>query len=336
MNRNIDDNSKEDFVHFIGDATRNDQNNNIYQVNEWNKREPVNTMNVAEQLEKWNKVRESLYSQNGWCSANVNQNSKWDVGDIDAAHSMRNFVHNDAGTNLWDTQSCAQQVFQSNDYVPVTHDNNCMPMPSKELQYENWQKGGAIPKGFSKTDQYNYNYDKIHKMQQQQQKFNLLTANEQFRPNNVDYRDGLPSILPKRHHSNNDDSHVPLYMRFQSMNLSPEYGAEYKDQQRGCDQNSLATPTTPSSMNNIFHYYDASVNRFPTSVDHQHHQQTTHSFNNNNNSMLPMQKSPLFPLQNQMKDYSSQYANSYFSDNNYKFPSASLPNDDLSVSFKNF
>lgn len=48
---------------------------------EWPKSKP---MSFTEQLEKWNKVRQSLYSQNGWCSTNVNQISKWDVGDLDA------------------------------------------------------------------------------------------------------------------------------------------------------------------------------------------------------------------------------------------------------------
>lgn len=56
-------------------------NNATNGTNAWSKPKP---MSFTEQLEKWNKVRQSLYSQNGWCSTNVNQISKWDVGDLDA------------------------------------------------------------------------------------------------------------------------------------------------------------------------------------------------------------------------------------------------------------
>lgn len=60
-------------------------------TNEWSKPKPIS---FTEQLEKWNKVRQSLYSQNGWCSTNVNQISKWDVGDLDAgSHSINMQQH---------------------------------------------------------------------------------------------------------------------------------------------------------------------------------------------------------------------------------------------------
>lgn len=52
--------------------SKSDLNNNSNQ-------EKNGALDVTKQLEKWNKVRESLYSQYGWSSENVNQNSKWDV-----------------------------------------------------------------------------------------------------------------------------------------------------------------------------------------------------------------------------------------------------------------
>lgn len=72
-----------------------------------------NSLQFTEQLEKWNTVRQSLYSQNGWCSSNVNQISKWDVGDIVSPLGVPNVqdVH-DTGTNLW------KEAAQSTPNVP--------------------------------------------------------------------------------------------------------------------------------------------------------------------------------------------------------------------------
>lgn len=77
-------------------------NNNPMQT----EKEKNGALDVTAQLEKWNKVRESLYSQYGWSSENVNQNSKWDV---DSANVMPNLGSQNrdpsvlSGTNQWST-----------------------------------------------------------------------------------------------------------------------------------------------------------------------------------------------------------------------------------------
>lgn len=58
-------------------------NNIDTDANKW--QNSKNTANFTNQLEHWNKVRQSLYSLNGWCSDNVNQISKWDVGDQESS-----------------------------------------------------------------------------------------------------------------------------------------------------------------------------------------------------------------------------------------------------------
>lgn len=76
------------------------------------------TLDLATQLQKLGKVRESLYSQNGWSSSNVNQDSKWDVGDtmIDphGKSHRKNTINCDTGTNIWSTDYHAQQAIFPN------------------------------------------------------------------------------------------------------------------------------------------------------------------------------------------------------------------------------
>lgn len=77
----------------------NEQNNSIAGIDGalYNSR-----ISLTEQLEKLNKVRESLYSQSGWSSENVNQSSKWHV-DIDDDSVKAEFLkyNHEIGTCLW-------------------------------------------------------------------------------------------------------------------------------------------------------------------------------------------------------------------------------------------
>lgn len=57
-------------------------------------------ISFSEHLEKLNKVRESLYSQNGWSSTNVNQTSKWvvDMENNSVKDNICKFTNNETGT----------------------------------------------------------------------------------------------------------------------------------------------------------------------------------------------------------------------------------------------
>lgn len=82
-------------------SDRSDLNNNNDQNQEKN-----GALDVTKQLEKWNKVRESLYSQYGWSSENVNQNSKWDVDMTttpteECQNRDKSVI---AGTNQWSNE----------------------------------------------------------------------------------------------------------------------------------------------------------------------------------------------------------------------------------------
>lgn len=74
------------------------------------------SLDLAAQLQHLGKVRESLYSQNGWSSSNVNQTSKWDVGEtIDARDLLGigqtyNRKNCDQGTNIWSSEYQAQKA----------------------------------------------------------------------------------------------------------------------------------------------------------------------------------------------------------------------------------
>lgn len=131
--------------------------NDIGDKCEWTKSKP---MSFTEQLEKWNKVRQSLYSQNGWCSTNVNQISKWDVGDMGAmsnnsASHMQQHSH-ETGTNIWNanlSHQPQQQPIHMNQPCPLVPDsstsaiNPTSPQPTP-TQMADWKSTGAIPKMF--------------------------------------------------------------------------------------------------------------------------------------------------------------------------------------------
>lgn len=82
-------------------------------------------LDLAAQLQRLGKVRESLYSQNGWSSSNVNQTSKWDVGEMIGACDLRgigqtyNEKNCDQGTNIWSSEYQAQQAIFPNANCPV-------------------------------------------------------------------------------------------------------------------------------------------------------------------------------------------------------------------------
>lgn len=117
------------------DALRvNDLNNNLDE-------QTASKMDVMKQLEKWNRVRESLYSQSGWSSENVNQNSKWDVEIPQAEVAAAPMGRSEAvltGTNQW-----------GNSFAPADGRNFGDISPSR-----NWPdsveaeraRGGAIPR----------------------------------------------------------------------------------------------------------------------------------------------------------------------------------------------
>lgn len=79
------------------------------------------SLDLAAQLQRLGKVRESLYSQNGWSSSNVNQTSKWDVGEMIDARDVRGIgqTYNtrkncDQGTNIWSSEYQAQKAIFPN------------------------------------------------------------------------------------------------------------------------------------------------------------------------------------------------------------------------------
>lgn len=120
-------------------------------------------MSLADQLKKLAKVRESLYSQNGWCSDNVDQSSKWDVGDMGMECPPNSWEGNavtDTGTNIWSNRQNAQvaQALGSDRWtMPMHHPppttttspySTMAPMRISPPPFivNNWQSGGAIPK----------------------------------------------------------------------------------------------------------------------------------------------------------------------------------------------
>lgn len=90
-----------------------------------------NTLNIQKQLEKWNKVRQSLYSLGGWCSDNVNQISRWDVGDLSMKGNIQEHSF-ETGTNNW-----LKSSLSSSSIVPDSP------------QTTEWKNNGAIPKMFN-------------------------------------------------------------------------------------------------------------------------------------------------------------------------------------------
>lgn len=161
-------------------------NDTVYSTS-WPKTKPIN---VAEQLEKWNKVRQSLYSQNGWCSENVSQISKWDVGDLDANGlappiNMQGNMHKDGyetGTNNWNMNLThphgnepyppVQDPFflaaqTSAGAGPTVAAIDTINTPSQ--QFTHWEHSGAIPKMF--------NNNNIHHHHHHPTNFNCLSVN---------------------------------------------------------------------------------------------------------------------------------------------------------------
>lgn len=107
---------------------------------------PKHNVNFAKQLEKWNQVRQSLYSLNGWCSDNVNQISKWDVGDIEncLAKDIKERSH-ETGTNIWNQtlKPCpivpdpTSQQWKQNEAVFNLENLNCLRKSASNIEYPN-------------------------------------------------------------------------------------------------------------------------------------------------------------------------------------------------------
>lgn len=62
-----------------------------------------NNSGFTEQLEKLNKVRESIWSPYGWSSQNVNQSSKWSV-DLDESNMPK--YHNNTIQGITTVKNC--------------------------------------------------------------------------------------------------------------------------------------------------------------------------------------------------------------------------------------
>lgn len=166
---------------------------------------------MNEQLEKWNKVRESLYSQNGWCSTNVSQISKWDVGDVDNSLAHNNFQQHshETGTILWNANLSQHQS------CPNVPDSDCVAAP----QLTEWKSKGAIPKMFM-------------------QNLNSLTMNAtnyEFPHDSSGYAPQLDANVFDKCDSSkstigtDDDAYLMLHLQVQQMNLnekSPEQMSE--------------------------------------------------------------------------------------------------------------
>lgn len=147
--------------------SRSDLNNNNNQNLEKN-----GALDVTKQLEKWNKVRESLYSQYGWSSENVNQNSKWDVDMTttpteECQNRDKSVI---AGTTQWSNEfpkcNSTEEAITFADLEPEPLDreaairklslaiyliSKCQEETfanSKPPTHQNYVSGGAVPRDF--------------------------------------------------------------------------------------------------------------------------------------------------------------------------------------------
>lgn len=134
---------------------KNDLNNN----NDQNQ-EKDGTNDVTKQLEKWNKVRESLYSQYGWSSENVNQNSKWDVDmtttPTEGCQNRDKSVI--TGTNQWSNEftkgSSTEEAITFADLAQSDRWSNAERWATNDAEVDREEQqpaasyGGAIPRDY--------------------------------------------------------------------------------------------------------------------------------------------------------------------------------------------
>lgn len=203
-------------------------------------------MNLADQLQKLAKTRESLYSEDGWSSQNVDQSCKWNVGD------MRSVVNrNDTGTYLWHNAQNGQQTLG----VPIPNSSNSLDdLPDVPATPSSsplgWQLSqNSIPPTNHNTHAVNMN-----------QSIDEACFNQpiQYRPNRVPQRWAASFLNENTMQPTNDD----VFRRFQNMNLGPgfdntQYTTNFDAAPPHCPRyfnssmNGMRIPTTDPNMRNM-------------------------------------------------------------------------------------
>lgn len=174
------------------------------------------SLDLAAQLQRLGKVRESLYSQNGWSSSNVNQTSKWDVGemidgrDVHGIGQTYNRKNCDQGTNIWSSEYQAQRAIFPN--------ANCS-VPSGAC----YSGTGPMPKPL----EFLYDDDELAKRSGVE---SILAEPEPViestRHNNCNNWSGIDDCINSHIGDYNTDNSHAQYMNARQMNLSyPNYNA---------------------------------------------------------------------------------------------------------------
>lgn len=207
----------------------------------WPKTKPIS---VTEQLEKWNKVRQSLYSQNGWCSENVNQISKWDVGDSDKNGSMPPInMHKDSyetGTNNWNVNLSDHQ-HGSEPYPPVQNPfcnvsnttvaaaaaaTMSMSTNTPPQQLTHWENTGTIPKMFYNNNPTNLNCLSVNAPSNFEFPTTGSSSQQIASPENQNATVFYDCVNLKSQPTNTDDEmemNLALRLQFETMNLEKNF-----------------------------------------------------------------------------------------------------------------
>lgn len=218
----------------------------------WPKSKPIN---VAEQLEKWNKVRQSLYSQNGWCSENVSQISKWDVGDVDKNGSvppinMQGNVQRDGyetGTNNWNVNLSHHQHGHE-PYPPMPDAFAVANTPSSSQQQQqqltHWEHSGAIPK-YNNNNPTNLNCLSVNNAPNFEFPTSGSSSQQIASPENQTATMFYDcDKMKSQPHTNNADDDVNLALRLQFENI-------HLEQQNFCNDTTNTNRHAPNLSRNI-------------------------------------------------------------------------------------
>lgn len=278
--------------------SRNDLNNNNDQNQEKN-----GALDVTKQLEKWNKVRESLYSQYGWSSENVNQNSKWDVDMTttpteECQNRDKSVI---AGTNQW-----------SNDFPKCNSTEAAITFADL-----------APPDGWSETERWTANEPETVDREEQKTVTNLqsLTSYLQSKcqeetfaysepPKHQNYVSG--GAVPRDYCVQPDDAQRPsgnqfanTYNQYRSMRNANDWNKPFPPSNQNENQNRFARPITKKNADTSASTMDGGPN-LPHPND-----QPTNSFtsyfqqmNLQDNIMYPYQQR--FTAQSQPQNHIAQ------------------------------
>lgn len=205
------------------------------------------SLDLATQLQRLGKVRESLYSQNGWSSSNVNQTSKWDVGEMIDARDVRgigqtyNRKNNcDQGTNIWSSEYQAQKAIFPNANCSVPSGacySGTGPMP-KPLEFlydddELAKRSGvesilAEPEPDIESTRRN-NWSGVDGINSHIGGYDTDNSNAQYmnaRQMNLSY----PNYnAPNTQYAGFNSNEIPIHLQLQGMNLNHNSNAQLSD-----------------------------------------------------------------------------------------------------------